>query len=103
MGLCGTRIHTLRAAAIFYPNFYPKRRHGGAGILHFLVTAADRGGEPECVTSLPSWPCGFNFRRPLQLINNFRFGVHVSPGSGRLPARKTAHTGVSTVQLQSVN
>jgi hypothetical protein len=33
---------------------------------YLLVTAANWSGEPGCVTSLPSWSCGFDSRRPLQ-------------------------------------
>jgi hypothetical protein len=60
-----TRIHGFRAAAIFYPNFYPKRRRSGIEMSYPLITAANRSGQPELVTSLPSWSCGFDSRRPL--------------------------------------
>ena len=60
-----TRVHGFRAAAIFYPNFYPKRQHSGIEMSYLLITAANRSGQPEFVTSLPSWSCGFDSRRPL--------------------------------------
>jgi len=47
-------------------------------MLYLLVTAANWRGQPGCVTSLPSWSCGFDSRRSLHFINNFRFGVPVS-------------------------
>jgi anti-sigma factor RsiW len=50
-----TRIHTFQAAAIFYPNFYPNGRRSEAGMLYILVTATNRSGLPNCVTSLSSW------------------------------------------------
>jgi hypothetical protein len=34
-------------------------------MLYILVTAANWRGLPHCVTSLPSWSCGFDSRRPL--------------------------------------
>jgi hypothetical protein len=36
-----TRIHGFRAAAIFYPIFYPKRQRSGAEMLYLLVKAAN--------------------------------------------------------------
>ena len=60
-----TRIHGFRAAAIYYPNFYPKRQRGGIEMSFLLATAANRSGWPGCVASLPSWLCGFDSRRPL--------------------------------------
>ena len=33
---------------------------------YLLVTAANWSGRPEFVTSLPSWSCGFDSRRPLR-------------------------------------
>jgi hypothetical protein len=41
MGLRCTRIHTFRAAAIFYPNFYPNRQRGGIEMSYLLVKAAN--------------------------------------------------------------
>ena len=35
-------------------------------MLYLLVTAANWSGRRECVTSLPSWSCGFDSRRPLR-------------------------------------
>jgi hypothetical protein len=34
-------------------------------MLYILVTGANLRGLPDCVTSLPSWSCGFDSRRPL--------------------------------------
>jgi hypothetical protein len=78
------RIHGFRAAAIFYPNFYPKRQCGGIEMSFLLATAANRSGRPGCITSLSSWSYGFDSRRPLQLTNNFRFGAPHKFCSGRL-------------------
>jgi hypothetical protein len=64
----GTTLHQppqIPAVAIFYPNFYPNRQGSGVETLYVLVTAANWSGRPECVTSLPSWSCGFGSRRPL--------------------------------------
>ena len=66
-----TRIHGSRAAAIFYPNFYPKRRRSRIERLYLLIMAAKCSSQPECATSLPSWSCGFDSRRPLQLSSFF--------------------------------
>jgi hypothetical protein len=65
-GLHSTSLHRLEAAAIFYPNFYPKRQCSGVEMVYLLVTASNWSGRPECVTSLPSWSCGFDSRPPLQ-------------------------------------
>ncbi len=59
-------FHRFQAAAIFYPNFYPKRRRSRFERLYLLVMAAKCSSRPECVTSLPSWSCGFDSRRPLR-------------------------------------
>jgi hypothetical protein len=72
-----TRIHGVRAAAIFDPNFYPKGQRGGIEMSYLLVKAANRSDGPECVTSLPSWSCGFDSRRPLQLPVFSRFTVQL--------------------------
>ena len=77
-GLRCTSIHRFRAAAIFYPNFYPNRRRSGVERLYLLVTAANWNGRPGSVTSLPSWSCGFDSRRPLQLAGFFRLTVHLT-------------------------
>ena len=65
-GLHSTSLHRLEATAIFYPNFYPKRQCSRAEMVHLLVTATNWSGRAECVTTLPSWSCGFDSRRPLQ-------------------------------------
>jgi len=47
---------------------------------YLLVTAAANWSRhSECVTSLPSWSCGFDSRRPLQFINNSRSFVRLLP------------------------
>lgn len=90
-GLAYTSLHRFRARAIFYPNFYPKEQQSGAGMLYVLVIVANWSGRPGCVTDLPSRSCGSDSRRPLQFINNFRFGVPICPVGGRLLGRKSAH------------
>src|SRR5262249_38414347 len=50
---------------IFYPDFYPNRAHRRLEVPYLLITAANWIGRPESVTSLPSWSCGFDSRRPL--------------------------------------
>jgi hypothetical protein len=60
-----TNFHRFQAAAVFYPNFYPKRQHSGIEMPYLLVTAANWKDQPWYVTSLPSWSCGFDSRRPL--------------------------------------
>ena len=67
-GLRSTSLHRLEAAAIFYPNFYPKRQCSRAEMVHLLVTATNWSGRAECVTTLPSWSCGFDSRRPLRVL-----------------------------------
>ena len=64
-GLRRTSFHTFQAAAIFYPNFYPNGQRSGIEIAYLLVTAANPSGHRDCATSLPSWSCGFDSRRPL--------------------------------------
>ena len=61
-----TSLHGFQAAAIFYPNFYPKRQRSGVEMPYLLVTAASWRGLRESVTSLPSWSCGFDSRRPFR-------------------------------------
>ena len=41
-------------------------------MLYLLVTAADWRGRPVRVTSLPSWSCGFDSRRPLHRLSLHR-------------------------------
>jgi len=60
-----TSFHGFPVAAIFYPDFYLRRQCSRVEMLYLLVTAAKRGGRPECATSLPSWSYGFDSRRPL--------------------------------------
>ena len=78
-GLGCTSLHGFRATAIFYPDFYPEVRQSGAKMLYVLVMPANWSVRPGCVTSLPSWSCGFDSRRPLQLAGFFRFCVLVCP------------------------
>ena len=66
-GLACTNLHRFRTMAIFYPNFYPKVQQSGAEMLYVLVIPANWNGRPGRVTSLPSWSCGFDSRRPLDL------------------------------------
>ena len=49
----------------FLPRFLPDRHRRGVEMPYLLVTAASWTGRPEPVTSLPSWSCGFDSRRPL--------------------------------------
>jgi hypothetical protein len=53
-----TNFQRFQAAAIFYPNFYPKRRRSRIERLYHQVMAANRSSRPEYVTSLPSWHAG---------------------------------------------
>ena len=45
----------IQATAVFYPFFYPRRRHGEDKTTSFLVTIANQNGRPERGSSLPSW------------------------------------------------
>jgi hypothetical protein len=68
-GQCCSNIHRFEAVAVFYPNFYPKGQPCGVERLFFLLfMAAKPGRRPGCVTSLPSWSCGFDSRRPLRFL-----------------------------------
>src|SRR6266852_1041378 len=49
-----TSLHRLPAAAIFYPNFYPKRQRSGAEMAYLLVTGTDWSRRPEYASSFPS-------------------------------------------------
>src|SRR5262249_54857743 len=42
------------------------RAHRRLEVPYLLITAANWIGRPESVTSLPSWSCGFDSRRPLR-------------------------------------
>ena len=74
-----TSFHGFQGAAICYPNFYPNRQRSGAGMLYLLVTPVNWRGVPECFTSLPSWSCGFDPRRPLStsIVSVNRCGADV--------------------------
>ena len=50
-----TSLHRFPAAAIFYPNFYPKQQRSGAEIAYLLVTGTDWSRRPEYASSFPSW------------------------------------------------
>ena len=41
-----TRLHRFRAAAVFYPFFYPKRQHSGVEELFLLVRGINWGCRP---------------------------------------------------------
>jgi hypothetical protein len=72
-GLRGTSVHGFRAATIFYPDFYPNRYRCRVEMPYLLVTVANCIGRPGSVTTLLSWSCGFDSRRPLpQLRGMFR-------------------------------
>jgi hypothetical protein len=80
-GLYGIRVHgtglpacTDSSSGSFLPNFYPKRWRDGVEMLYLLVTAANCRSRPGCGSSLPSWSCGFDSRRPLftSLVNSVR-------------------------------
>jgi hypothetical protein len=60
-------------------------------MLYVLVIAANWSGRPGCVTSLPSWSCGFDSRRPLQFIDFFRFGVPIDPDPAFLSGGEPIH------------
>jgi hypothetical protein len=93
-----TSVHRFQAAAVFYPDFYPNGQCSGIETPYLLVTAANWDGRPERVTSLPSWSCGFDSRRPLQFAGFFRFRVPVGNGSGFPPGRKLAYYDISPAQ-----
>jgi hypothetical protein len=61
-----TNVHRFQAAADFYPFFYPRRRSGEVRFLYFLVTVPIGSARPGSASSLPSWSCGFDSRRPLR-------------------------------------
>jgi hypothetical protein len=63
-----TGLHGFQAAAIFYPDFYPKRQCSRVEMLYLLVTVANWSSRTKCCTSFPSWSCGFDSPRPLRLI-----------------------------------
>ena len=98
-----TRLHGFRAAAIIYPNFYPKRHRGGIEMSYLMVIAANWSGRSGCVTSLPSWSCGFDSRRPLQFIKDFRFGVPTCPRLESSTGPQACLCDVSPAQSQSSN
>src|SRR5580693_1935574 len=70
-GLGCTSLHGFRTTAIFYQNFYPKVQQSGAEMLYALVIPANWSVRLGYVTSLPSWSCGFDSRRPLQFTSFF--------------------------------
>ena len=98
-----TSLHRFREAAIFYPNFYPDRQRSGVEMVYPLVTAASLGGWPEFVSSLPSWSCGFDSRRPLQLGGLFRFCVSICPRLKSSTGPQAWPCDVPPAKLQSSN
>jgi hypothetical protein len=44
-GPCCTSIHRFQVPAVFYPNFYPERRHSEATTLYPLVAGTGRATE----------------------------------------------------------
>jgi hypothetical protein len=95
-GLRCTNIHRFRVAAIFYPNFYPNRHRREVKRPYLPVTATNWRDRPKYVTSLPSWSCGFDSRRPLQAIESFQFYVPAFP-------RSQSSTGPSARRLRLTN
>jgi hypothetical protein len=81
----GTTLHwppQTPGNGIFYPNFYPNRQRGLADRSYLLVAGPSRDNQPGCATSLPSWSCGFDSHRPLQLNGVFRFAIQSTPVEG---------------------
>ena len=60
-GLRCTSFHRFQPAAIFYPNFYPKRQRGRIEMLYLLVTAAKL-----------EWPTSACYQ-PSKLVMRVRF------------------------------
>jgi hypothetical protein len=53
-GLRCTIFHRFRAAAVFYPVFYPKRRRSGVEMVYLLVKGTNWSSRPERYSSFPS-------------------------------------------------
>ncbi len=53
-GLRCTSFHRFRAAAVFYPVFYPKKRRSGVEMVYHLVKGTNWSSRPECASSFPS-------------------------------------------------
>ena len=102
-----TRLHRLRAAAIFYPNFYPNSERSGVEVLYILVAALNWAGGPRCVTSLPSWSCGFDSRRPLSTgvvsksVGRCSAGLRLSDPAVR-PVQRIAHPQIHRPQGSNI-
>ena len=86
------------------------QRAGAAKSRHCICWSRPRneGGRWECVTSLPSWSCGFDSRRPLQLTGLFRFAIqlaHVHPvyWPTRLPVAGAFPVQAGIMELNYVN
>jgi len=77
-------------------------------MLYVLVTAANRSGPQECVTSLPSWSCGFDSRRPLSttLVSKSVTGIvlawHFRPDRKDRYARRMHENAAASVSPRRV-
>lgn len=64
----GSTLHQVAqivGSSDFLPNFLPKEAAQRSLDVIYLVTVANWRSRPECGTSLPSWSCGLDSRRPL--------------------------------------
>ena len=64
-GLRCTTFDRFQAAEIFYPNFYQRGDEAEPRCYISWSRRQNWHGLPDCATSLPSWLCGFDSRRPL--------------------------------------
>ena len=67
-----TRLHRLRAAAIFYPNFYPNSERSGVEVLYILVAALNWAGGPDVSPAFQAGHAGsipVARSRPVSLAN----------------------------------
>jgi hypothetical protein len=55
----------------FLPELLPKEASQRSEKSHLLVKGINWASRLGCKTCLPSWSCGFDSRRPLQLISFF--------------------------------
>ena len=92
-----TGLHGSLAQRIFYPNFYPRRPQGGISRRHYIPHGEGLSGARAfgLRAILPSWSCGFDYRRPLSQVGA-SFAV---PSSRRTGA---PYRGKLNTTLQSV-
>jgi hypothetical protein len=98
-GLHCTSLHRLQEVAVFYPVFYPKKQHSEVEMLYLLVKAANGSRRPEFISSLPSWSCGFDSRRPLREILVHRGFSIIRSTNLRDDARSGRNEGDANVHI----